>query len=130
MPTMASITVLDAAGASVIYNAAVASAGDKTPARWNQNAASAVAGFRPTFNCVTRDNGQGSARIMECNFMFPHTQTVSSIDSIAAKTTAKVSVTLPTNFDAAEVKDAFVQLGNLLVSSLLRQVAEEGYSPT
>lgn len=130
MPTMASITVKNAAAADVIYNAAVASAGDKTPARWNQNAASAVAGFRPTFNCVTRDNGQGSARVMECNFMFPHIQTVSSIDSIAAKTTAKISVTLPTNFSATGVNDAFVQLGNLLVSALIRAVAEEGYSPT
>lgn len=130
MPTMASITVKDKANADVIYVAAVPSAGDKTPARWNQNAASAIAGFRPTFNCVTRDNGQGNGRIMECNFMYPHTTDVSGVDTLTAKTTAKVSVTLPSTYDSTAIADAYVQLGNLLVSALLRSVAEEGYAPT
>lgn len=130
MPSMANITVKNAANADVVYVAATPSSGDRVPARWNFNAASAVAGFRPTFTALTRDNGNSNARVLETNFAFPHTVLVSGVESVTARTTMKMSTTLPTNVPTTAVEDAFWQAVGLLHSTLMREVAQTGYSPT
>jgi hypothetical protein len=130
MPTMASITVKNAANADVIYNAATPSAGDRSQAVWRQNAAHAVIGFRPKFGLLTRDNSRKNGRVIEGSFSFPIVAEINGVDTLVATVPLTMSGTLPTNVDAAEVADAFVQFGNLLASSLVRSSAEEGYSPT
>lgn len=130
MPSMANITVKNAAAADVVYNAATPSAGDKSPAVWRQNAAHANIGFRPTFKLLTRDNARANGRVFEASFIFPIVESVGGIDTLVAKVPFSVSGTLPTNVAAADVSDGFVQLGNLIVSTLIRSAAEEGYAPT
>lgn len=130
MPSMADITVQNAAAANVTYNAAAPSAGDKVPAVWRQNAASAIIGHRPTFSVVTRDNGNRNARQFSAVFRFPVVENIDSRDVITATVPLTVSGTLPTNVSNTEINDAFVQFGNLLVSALIRSVAQEGYAPT
>lgn len=130
MPSMANITVKDASNADVVFNAAVPSAGDRTPARWNANAVSAIAGFRPTATVVTRDNGRESGRVLEGNAVWPFTQTVSGVETSVARMPFKVSTTLPTNVPASSVLNAWVVFANFYASALMRQVAEEGYAPT
>lgn len=130
MPSMANITVLNASAANVIYVAAVPSAGDTSAARWNQNAASGIAGFRPTFTSITRDNGNNTGRRLTVNYMFPVVETVGGVDTITAKVTASSTILLPTNVAVSSVKNGYVQFANLLASPLMVAVAEEGYSPT
>jgi len=130
MPTMAAITVKNAANADVIFDAAVPSAGDKTPARWVATLSNAIAGFRANFSVGTKNNGSQNARIMEFNGAVPVTNTVSGIQTLAGKMSMQVFVTLPTNVDANSVSDGYVQLSNALVSTLIRQVASTGYAPT
>lgn len=130
MPSMANITVKNAANADIVYTAAVPSAGDRSPARWTANAGQAIIGFRPTLELTTRTNGAGNGRICEFNFVYPLTKTVNGDVVLAAKVPFKGSFTLPTNADAALAADAYVQLGNLLVSTLVRQCIETGYAPT
>lgn len=130
MPTMANITVLNAAAANVVYTAATASAGDKSPAVWRATALSSIIGNRPRFQLVTRDNAKQNGRVFEASYSFPVLQSISGVETIVAKVPIQVSGTLPTNVDASAVNDAFVQLGNLLVSTLIRSSAAEGYAPT
>lgn len=130
MPTMANITVLNAAGANVVYTAAVPSAGDKTPAKWTAIASNAVAGFRAAFTAGTKDNGSQNARIFNFNGAVPIVATIDGVQTQLAKMTAKCEFTLPTNVDSTLVNDGYVQLSNAMVSALLREVANTGYAPT
>lgn len=131
MPTMGSITVNKVDGVTTLtYDAATPSAGDRVPARWNANSVSSVAGFRPTFTAVTRDNGQGNGRILEVNAAYPHTQTIAGVETLRAKTTMKASFTLPNNVAVADVTEAYWEFVGLLYSDLMQDVAETGYSPT
>lgn len=132
MPNMADITVKNAAAADVVYVAKTPSAGDRVPARWSQDAANTIPGQRPTFLVVTRDNAKQNARAFESSFRFPVTQinTGTGMSEVLAYVPFTVSGTLPTNVDADKVNDAFVQLGNLIASTLVRAVAQTGYAPT
>jgi len=130
MPSMANITVKNAANADVVYVAATPSAGDRSPARWTQNAANAIIGFRPVFQVVTRDSSGKPGRIMEGSLRTPITTQVNGVETQLAVIPMTFQSTLPTNVDATLVADAFVQWGNLMASSLIRAVALEGYAPT
>lgn len=130
MPTMANISVLNKAAAAVIYAAATPSAGDRSPAVWRLVAASAIIGNRPKFQLLTRDNSRGNGRVFQASFSFPVLQTIAGVETVIAKVPLTVEGTLPTNVDSSAVEDAFIQFGNLLVSSLVRASAAEGYSPT
>ena len=130
MPSMANITVKNAANADVVYVAKVPSAGDRSPCRWSLDAASAIIGHRPTLELTTRSNGSGNGRICEFNFTYPITSTVSGVTSVVAKVPFKGSFTMPTNVDATLAADGFVQVRNLLASTLIRACASEGYAAT
>lgn len=130
MPAMANITVKNAANVDVVYVAKVPSAGDRSPARWTFDAASPIIGFRPTLEMMTRSNGSGNGRICEFNYSFPITKVVSGETVLAGKAPFKGAFTLPTNVDGSIASDAFVQLGNLIASALIRSAAADGYAPT
>lgn len=131
MPSMANIAVLNAAAASVTYTAATASAGDKVAAVWRQNAASEIVGFRPSLSVTTRDNAKRNGRIFEASMRYPIFMTETSGQKVLLATVPlTLSGTLPTNVDFAAVKDAFIQFGNLMVSTLIRDSVAEGYAPT
>ncbi len=130
MPQMASITVKNKANADVIYVAKVPSAGDKSPARWTQDALTAIAGHRPVLELTTRSNGNNSGRILDFNFVYPITTTVAGVTTVLARIPFKGSTTMPTNVDYTLASDAFVQAGNLIVSALMRACFDEGYAPT
>lgn len=131
MPSMADIIVdSSTAPGSINYKAKVASAGDKIPAVWTNDAASAITGFRPKFQVQTRDNGSNSARIMEGTFTWPVTQTVDGVTTKIAIVPIDFRAVLPTNVDHALPYEAFFQFGELMGSTLIRQVADAGYAPT
>lgn len=130
MPSMANITVKNAANADVAYVAKSPSAGDRVPAQWTLDAASSIPGHRPKLAVETRTNGNKNARILSSSFTYPVVETVGGVAMVVAIVPAQLSITLPTNVDSAKVADAFVQLGNLLASTLIRSVAETGYAPT
>ena len=130
MPTMADIIVLDKTGANVTYVAKTPSSGDRVPAIWTFDAKSAIIGFRPRFQVVTRNNGSGNARLLEASLSFPVTNTVDGLTSKLAQFGLSVSAVIPTNVDAGAIQDGYVQGTNLLVSALIRAVAETGYAPT
>lgn len=130
MPNMADITVKNKAGTDVVFNAATPSAGDRSPAKWTQNAANAIIGFRPVLSIASRESGGKPGRIVEGSLRFPITGTVGGVPTQLALVPMSFQATIPTNVDAGMVSDAFVQFGNLLASAMVRSIADTGYAPT
>lgn len=131
MPSMANITVKNAANADVIYVAATPSGGDRLAARWTQNAASAILGHRPKFQVTTRDTqGSKPARHVDFRLDFPVVETINGIPTIVAVVPMSGNGVIPLDVDGTKVQDAFVQAGNLLVSTLVREIFATGYAPT
>lgn len=132
MPSMANITVKAADGTTdVTYTAKTASAGDKIAAVWTNDAASGIIGYRPKFMAMTRNNGSNNARILEASLALPVIfDPGTGVFIKLATVVCDVRAVIPTNVDVDDVKEGFAQFGNLLVSTLMRQVAETGYSPT
>lgn len=128
MPSMNSITVQNSSAANVVFDAATPSAGDRVPAQWRNISGSAKIGFRPHFSLLTRDNAKKNGRIIEGVFKYPIVD--GTTGSLLATVPLSFSGTLPTNVDASQVNNAFVLFGNLLVSTLVRDVAATGYAPT
>lgn len=129
MPSMANITVKDAANADKVFVSKTASAGDKSPARWSQDAASSIIGRRPTVTVETRDNGAKNGRVYKDTITFPIVSTIGGVETVTWFT-SRMETTIPTNVDNAVVNDAYVQMSNLRASALLRSVVQEGYAPT
>jgi hypothetical protein len=84
------------------------------------------------FQVLTKDNARQNGRLFRSTFVYPvkGTDTTTGQDILLAKIPFEINGTLPTNVDASVVNDAFVQLGNLLVTALIRSVISEGYAPT
>lgn len=132
MPNMADIVVKKADNVTnVTYVAQSGSAGDKSPAIWTQNAFSGIAGFRPKLEILTQDNGQKTIRQLKVNFTFPSTYTDTNTGLVKANGSVGFDgvVFLPKGLTTTEWNEAFAQLGNLLASTLVREVAQTGYAP-
>lgn len=132
MSQMADITVKNVANADVVYVAATPSAGDKVPARWTQNAVSGITGFRPRLDLVTQSNGKGDVRRAEFTYVYPTSYTNSATGQLQSNGSVKFTgvVYLPVALADTDWNEAFTQLGNLLVSTLIRDSVKGGYAPT
>lgn len=131
MPQMANITVKKADGTTnIVYDAIVPSSGDKTPAVWCAKAVSAIPKHRPVFSILFKDNGPRTARHVSGVFKFPAFVLNGGLETQVATVPLSFEGTLPTTIDAAVVKEAVYQFGNLLVAALVRAQLEEGYAAT
>lgn len=130
MPSMANITVKKNDGTTdVIYMGVQPSAGDKSPAVWqNQSVGSAVA-HRPEFRTVAQDNGTNTARRVNMSYMYPSLVTGSDGRiSVADKVTFNGSFSLPKAMPQVDTNEAAVQLANLIASALVKEMLKSGYS--
>lgn len=133
MPQMADITVKKADGTTdVIYVRSMASAGDKMPARWTQDAYSGVQGLRPLFELQTQNNGDATVRQAKNRFQYPILYTDASTGLLRLqKTIGFEGISyLPRDVTTLQWKEAWAQYGNILCSTLVRACIEEGYAPT
>lgn len=130
MPAMANITVKNAANVDVVYVGVSPSAGDRSPARWQANAASPVIGFRPNLQVVTRNNGNNTGRHFEAVFRGPIVETIEGRLVVTGTVPFTLSGTIPTQLTADTVADLTVQMVNLFSSSLFKQMLAEGYAAT
>lgn len=132
MPSMANITIQDAANADIVWTAAVPSAGDKSPAVWRSNSVSSIPAHRPELSLTMKSNGRQNGRIFSAKFRFPvaTVNPVTGTTSLVATVPFQINGTLPTNVDVATLNDAYTQCARLLASTLFRSCAAEGYAPT
>lgn len=131
MPAMANITVADSVPVNHTFNNVNASAGDKVPAVWRENAAHANIGFRPRFSVVMRDNAAGNGRAFTMAFNVPFISTdPGGNDFIAARFPLQLTGVIPTNVSSADLNNWYYVASNLFASTLVRSCVEEASSPT
>lgn len=133
MASIADITVKKADGTTnVTYVAATPSAGDKSAAVWTQDAFSGIQGFRPRFELATQDNGSATQRLAKVNYVYPslYTDTTSGLQKLLGTIGFNGTFFMPKNMTTTEWNEAWAQLGNLLVSSLVRGSIQSGFAPT
>lgn len=132
MPNMANITVKAANGTTdVVYVAMTPSSGDKVAARWRVEAASTIPAHRAVASLVTRDNGNGSARRAEFNFMLPYVFTPEGgLPAVTDRVPVSITAALPKGIPDTVIAEAIAQAGNLFVSTLIRDSLKSGYAPT
>lgn len=129
--SISDITVKNAAGTDVVYNADVGSAGDKIPARWSQHAASSIAGFRPSFQLATMTSGSDTRRA-NFEFLLPvtYTDTATSLTRLLTLVKFSGAFFMPKDATVDQWNEGFVQLGNLLVSTSVRDQVKSGFAAT
>lgn len=130
MPNINSITVKNAANADVVYTPVQPSSGDRTPAIWRNNADTQIMALRPVFRISMRNNGNNSGRVVEGSLRFPVYVEKDGMDTQLATVPLSFSGTLPTNIPVDWVSDAFIQFGNLIVSTLVRAAIQDMTAPT
>lgn len=132
MPNMADITVKKADGTTnVVYVAMSPSSGDKVPARWRVEDSSPIPAHRAVASLVTRDNGNGTARRAEFNFMMPYVyQPTEGQPVVQDRVPVNITAALPKGIPDTVIAEAIAQSGNLFVSLLIRQCLKAGFAPT
>lgn len=130
MPTMASITVKNVADADVVYVPKVASAGDRSPARWTQDASSTIPAFRPSFVVGAKSDSSGKRRIIDLNYAYPSLQEISGVQQLVDKLTFQGTFSFSTYGPETLSAEMVKQLGGLIASTLIQEVVSSGYAPT
>lgn len=130
MPSMANITVKNVANADVVYVAKVPSAGDRSPAKWSQDAAHAVPAFRPAIAVGTKDSSDGRRRVAEINYVFPVIQAINGVDTLVDKLVFQGTLSGSKFTIDTATAEGVHQLSNLLASTLMRSQLSEGYAAT
>lgn len=131
MPQISDITVKKADEMTdVVYNAVVASAGDKSPAIFKAMAAGTTGASRPELRVSSSPNRARTTRVVECTYVYPTVQTVGGVSTIPHRTLVDVRVTVPQGAPDVDTTEAVNQAINLLGSSLMRSVLSSGYAPT
>lgn len=132
MPQMANITVKKYDGTTdVTYTAVIASAGDKTSAKWENATVGGTRAARPTFQLRAESNGAGTARRVHGIFVWPITVTdsVTGQIKVTGNMNASVNCLVPQNQTEAEIKEQCAQFANVLASALIKQSMIDGYAP-
>lgn len=133
MPNIANITIKKADGTTdITYNAAVPSAGDKSPAVWTADTVTGVQGLRPRLELKTQNNGSGTLRQVHVSFKYPVTYAdpVTGVDTYLASVEFAGTLFAAKKLTTTQWDEAFQQLGNLLSSTLVRNSVQVGYAPT
>lgn len=132
MPNMAAITVKKNDGTTdVTYTDVVPSAGDKTSAIWKCLAVGTAAAHRPELKMSSRENGTGTARRVEMQFMYPVLATDSQGKvNVVDRLPISISALVPKGMPDVDVSEGVSQCFNLLGSVLVKSSVKTGYAPT
>lgn len=130
MPSMANITVKKNDGTTdVIYTAVQPSAGDKSPAVWQNQTIGTAVSHRPEFRVWSADNGAGTARRVNYSFVYPSVATGSDGRiNVVDKSSGSGSFALAKGQPVADTNEAAAQFGNLLASALMKAMNQTGYA--
>lgn len=133
MPSMANITVKAANGTTdVIYTALAPSSGDGVAAVWRNDALGTASAFKTQFSVWSKFNGPKTVRRISGEFIYPQTATDSTtgITSVVNRVPVTFSFGLPQAVPQTIIDEVAHQLGNLLTSTLIRDVVKTGYAPS
>jgi len=132
MPAMANISALDAAAATVVFDALVPSSGDKASAIWRPESIGSSSALRPRFEMKSQANGTKTARRVEHVLVVPfvQTDTASGLSMVAATIPFRGEATFPAIVDDSVIDDAIAYYQSLIGSTLFRDALRAGFAPT
>jgi len=132
MPDMANVTVKKNDGTTdQIYTKVQSSAGDRSPAVWQNLSVGSAAGHHPEFRVSSRANGTGSARRVDMTGVWKSLVTdANGKVSVADIMTFTASFGKPLGMPDVEVNEGASQLCNLMAATLTKDQVKSGYAAT
>lgn len=132
MPDMANITVKKNDNTTdQIWTKVQSSAGDRSPAVWQNLSVGSAAGHHPDFKCTSRNNGNGTARRIDYVFAWK-TLVTSATGQVTVSDTLPITISVgkPLGMPDTDVNEAVSQCFNLVASTLGKDQAKSGYAAT
>lgn len=130
MPNMANITVKKADGTTdVVYTALTPSAGDKTPARWQNTASHAKAALRATVEMTSRFNPAKTARHVTLLVKYPEVAPVNGVDTVVGIGHMTIDGVIPLQCSDPAIAELVAQAANVFKASLAQDSFKIGYAP-
>lgn len=133
MATAVNMTVKKFDGTTdVTWTLIAGSGGDNAPATWRSNTAPGTVGQRPTYQILTRDNGNKTARRIEISGKYPsvYTDTSTGQTVVNGVIPFSASFAVPQNVSEVDMDEAAAQLTNLLAHVMTKSAIYTGYAPT
>jgi hypothetical protein len=132
MPNQADISVTNDAGTAQTFTALVPAGSDRSPARWRNNAGTAPAAFRPTYELASRWNGRRDARHLEGKLVVPYFVTDTfGVSSLIANVLFTETWVIPQNVPDSVVADAVKYVYDIhLKTGNIGLSVKAGYAPT
>lgn len=131
MAQATNLTVKKADGTTdVTYALISASAGDKSPAIWQQAAASLIPAFRPNYALDSAWNGSKTARRVHSRLLMPYVATLSDgTQSLLNRCLLDITGVFPQDIPSGLVMECVYQGANLFNTALVKESFSSGYSP-
>lgn len=132
MPNMADISVKKADGTTnVVYTAVKPSAGDKVAAIWRATTGATFGAGKPELQCVSRDAANGTQRVVSWKLVMPetYTDTTTGLVSVRFKDVASSVYTVDQRIADSLHDELAAQFGNLMISTLARDINKTGFAP-
>lgn len=133
MPAMANIIVKKNDGTTdITYTAVVPSSGDTVQAVWKSQTLGVSPSHQPEFKLSSREASGGAKRALHAVYTYPQiaTDTTTSLTSVVNRLSVSADWTMPKDMTQADINEAVSQFANLLASTLIKDSAKAGYSPT
>ena len=132
MPQLADITVKKYDGTTdVVYSGIVASAGDKTPAVWRNNAVGSAPAHSPMFRIESVSNGTNNVRRVVATGVYPETAVASDGRvTVVNRLSMRCEFSVPQSMDQDLINEGAYQIANLIASAMAKQSVASGYAPT
>lgn len=132
MPDMADITVKKYDGTTdITYTKKVASGGDKSPAIWRSTTVGTASGHQPELRVTSRPNGPNSGRRVDVAYSYPSLVTGSDGRiNIADRFNGTASFIVPLGMLTVDLREAAYQVANLMASSLMKSMVNDGFAAT
>lgn len=130
MPSMANLSLTNAAAAAVTATVLTPSAGDTVPARWRIENSNPPA-FRPTLSLVAKKSGgDGNVRRVAVDIAIPNPQTVSGVLANVGTVRFKGDLIVDQEIPTSVVDDAVAYLSSFFASVLIKEALKSQIAPT
>lgn len=133
MPSLANITIKKNDGTTdILYTGVCPSSGDGVPAIWKSQTVGSAQAHQPEFRLSSRDGAKSQKRNLRATYVYPQisTNSTTGITSVVDRAQADVNWTIPKGMSSVDVNEFASQLANLIVSTLVKQCVQTGYSAT
>lgn len=133
MPTMSNMTVKKNDGTTdVIYTMQAQSAGDRSPAIWQNLTVGAASGHRPELRMACRPNAAGTARRVDISFTWKQvsTDTTTGLTKVVNQMPFTLSVPRPLDMPDADVNEAVSQFFNCLNQAQVKDGVKQAFAPS